>query len=109
MSDGMFSACFEQLMGRVEQSMKAELRQEVLPEAQRLVPVKTGKLRDSLDVGVERDGTVITGYIEAGEPYAPFNEFGTKDRPAKPFLRPAVEKFDLARVAARMRGEGGDS
>lgn len=100
MSDGMFSALFEQLMGQVEQAMESELRQEVLPEAQRLVPVRTGKLRDSLDVGVERDGAVVTGYVEAGEPYAPYVEFKNK-----PFLRPSVEKFDLARVAARMRGD----
>jgi HK97 gp10 family phage protein len=100
----MFSACFEQLMGQVEQAMEGELRQEVLPEARRLVPVKTGKLQASIDVGVERDGAVVTGYVEAGEPYAPYVEFGTGIRPAKAFLRPAVERFDLARVAARMKG-----
>lgn len=99
MSDGMFSACFEQLMGQVEQAMEGELRQEVLPEARRLVPVKTGALQASIDVGVERDGPTVTSYVEAREPYAPYVEFKNKA-----FLRPSVEKFDLARVAARMRG-----
>ncbi|OLN31324.1 hypothetical protein DVDV_0112 [Desulfovibrio sp. DV] len=106
---GMFSDHYETIMGRAEQAMGAELRQEVLPEAQRLVPVRTGKLQASITVGTERDGTVITGFVEAGEPYAPYVEFGTGIRPAKAFLRPAVEKFDLARVAARMQGKGGDS
>lgn len=110
MSEGMFAACFEQLMDQVEQAMEGELRQEVLPEAQRLVPVKTGRLLASIEVGVERDGTVVTGYVAAGEPYAPYVEFGStrwgEHRPAKPFLRPAVERFDLARVADRMKGGG---
>ena len=57
-------------------------------------------------MGVERDGTVITGYVEAGEDYAPYVEFGMQDRPAKPFLRPAAALFDLARVAARMKDGG---
>ena len=39
---GMFTDHFEQLMGQVEQAMGAELREEVLPEAQRLGPVRTG-------------------------------------------------------------------
>lgn len=110
---GMFTDHFEQLMGQVEQAMGAELREEVLPEARRLVPVKTGRLQASIDVGTERDGTVITGYVEADMDYAPYIEFGNTrwgdHRPARPFLRPAVEKFDLARVAARMQGKGGDS
>jgi len=76
----------------------------VLPEAQRLVPVKTGKLKASQSVGTERDGVVITGYIEESEPYAPYVELGTKDQPAKPHLRPAGDKFDLGRMAGRMKG-----
>jgi len=101
---GMFSDHFEQIMGSVLQAMDGELKEEVLPEAQRLVPVRTGKLKASLTVGTERDGTVVTGYVEAGEPYAPYVELGMKDRPAKPYLRPAAEKFDLVRVAERMKG-----
>ncbi|MGD9643914.1 MAG: HK97-gp10 family putative phage morphogenesis protein [Elusimicrobiales bacterium] len=102
----MFSDCFERVMGQVETAMDGEMRDEVLPEAQRLVPVRTGKLKASLDAGTERDGTVVTGFVEAGEPYAPYVEFGTKDRAAKPFLRPAAAKFDLQRVANRMKGSG---
>jgi hypothetical protein len=98
---GMFSDCFERVMGQVEAAMDGELQDEVLPEAQRLVRVKTGKLKASLAVGTERDGTVVTGYVEAGEPYAPYVEFQNK-----PYLRPAAAKFDLQRVANRMKGSG---
>ncbi|HML56575.1 MAG TPA: HK97 gp10 family phage protein [Solidesulfovibrio magneticus] len=102
----LFSDCFDQVMDSLEEAMEAELQEEVLPEAQALVPVRTGKLKASIAAGTERDGIVITGYVEAGVKYAPYVEFGTKDRAAKPFLRPAVEKFDLARVADRMKGGG---
>jgi len=101
-----FADSFETIMGRLAAGMTAELREEVLPEAERLVPVRTGALKASLAVGAERDGTVVTAYVEAGEPYGPFVEFGTKSRPAKPFLRPSAAKFDLARVAARMKDGG---
>lgn len=104
---GIFSDQFERVMSRVQGAVDAETREEVLPEAKRLVPVKTGKLKASLDVGTERDGAVITGYVEAGEPYAPYPEFGTATQKAKPYLRPAAETFDLQRVAKRMKG--GDS
>lgn len=107
---GMFGDCFERVMAQVETAMDGELQDAVLPEARRLVPVKTGALRDSLAVGTERDGTVVIGYVEAGEPYAPYVEFGStrwgEHRPARPYLRPAVEKFDLQRVADRMKGSG---
>ncbi len=101
---GMFSDCFELIMDDAQQAMHEELEEEVLPEAQRLVPVKTGKLKASQSVGTERDGVVITGYIEESEPYAPYVELGTKDQPAKPHLRPAGDKFDLGRMAGRMKG-----
>lgn len=104
---GMFSDHFEQIMGSVQQAMDGELKEAVLPEAQRLVSVRTGKLKASLTVGTERNGSEITGYVEAGEPYAPYVELGMKDRPGKPYLRPAAAKFDLARVAVRMK-EGGE-
>ncbi|EFL53007.1 TP901-1 ORF40 family protein [Solidesulfovibrio fructosivorans JJ]] len=99
---GMFSDQFERVMSDVQGAMDEELEEAVLPEAQRRVPVRTGKLKASLDVGTERDGAVITGYVEAGEPYAPYPEFGTQFQPAKPYLRPSAEKFDLQRVADRM-------
>jgi len=104
---GIFGGCFDRIMDGVQEAMDGELHDTVLPEAQRLVPVKTGKLKASLDVGTERDGAVITGYVEAGEPYAPYPEFGTATQKAKPYLRPAAETFDLQRVAKRMKG--GDS
>lgn len=60
----------------------------VLAEAEAIVPVDTGTLRDSLEISVDDDGGVIVGTpVE----YAPFVEFGTSDTPAQPFLRPAAD------------------
>lgn len=103
---GMFEACFDRVMNEIELAVEAEIEEHVEPLARELVPVRTGALRDSIAVGTERDGTVIIGFIEAGEDYAPYVEFGTRTRPEKPFLRPAVEAFDLRRVAARLKGGG---
>lgn len=101
---GMFSDCFEKVMGLVETAMDGEMREEVLPEAKRLCPVKTGALRDSLESGVERDGTRVTAYIETDKSYAPFQEFGSHAYPGKAFMRRGLERFDLGRVAKRMKG-----
>lgn len=96
-----FADCFDRVMDRLEDAMESELREEALPEAQDLVPVRTGNLRSSIAVGTERQGIVVTAHIEATAKYAPFVEFGTKNQNAQPFLRPAVERFDLRRVAGR--------
>ena len=103
---GMFSDCFERVMGQVETAMDGEMRDEVLPEAKRLCPVKTGALRDSLEVGIERDGTRITGYLETDKPYAPYQEFGSHGYPGKAYMRGGASVFDLQRVANRMKGSG---
>ena len=55
--------------------------------ARALVPVDTGRLRDSIAHEVE-DGTV---YLSADTEYAPFVELGTRRAAAKPFLIPAME------------------
>ena len=99
---GMLSDCFEQVMGMAETAMQGEMREEVLPEAKRECPVKTGALRDSLEEGIERDGTKITAYIETDKPYAPYQEFGSHGYPGKAFMRKGLAKFDLQRVADRM-------
>ncbi|MGE4536545.1 MAG: HK97 gp10 family phage protein [Desulfovibrio sp.] len=104
---GIFSDQFERVMSRVQGAVDAEMREEVLPEAKRLCPVKTGALRDSLEVGVERDGSRIDAYLETDIPYAPYPEFGSHGRPGKAFMRGGAAVFDLQRVANRMKG--GDS
>lgn len=88
----------------------------VAAEAQTIVPVDTGELRDSIGVGpVALVGNEVQGSIEATAPYAAYVEFGTGQRgaaspgagagpysdtwpgmTAQPYLRPAL---DTARPA----------
>lgn len=53
-----------------------------------LVPVVTGKLRDSIDAQLAEPGEAR---LLASAPYAAFVEFGTSEMAAEPFLAPAVE------------------
>lgn len=62
-----------------------ETCEEIQKTAKELVPVKTGKLRDSIQIKVDKSqGTV---YSDAS--YAEYVENGTRYMKAKPFLRPA--------------------
>lgn len=77
--------------------------QDIAASAQRLVPVGSGTLRDSIKVvgpGQRTPGGVTvpeTGaMVIAGEGdafYAPFVEFGTVNQPASPFLFPSYRIF----------------
>ena len=68
----------------------------VVDEAKRLAPYRTGELRDSIAYDLEdgndtlSEGTV--GPKGADVFYGGFVEFGTKNAPAKPYLRPAADK-----------------
>lgn len=90
---------------------------EAEARAKRLAPVDHGRLRASIEGGVDEEG----GFLKAQTDYAAFQEFGTTTRgsqtdpgptppwyqhggrpggvPAKPFLRPAVQS---------LRGQVGD-
>ncbi len=90
----------------VEQSCEA-----VLEEAEAIVPVDTGELRDSGHVTTVRDeGNHVTGSVVFDSPHAAYVEFGTGIRgaespgggevpydvnwpgmPAQPYLRPALD------------------
>jgi len=59
----------------------------VVKEAKRRAPVRTGRLRASIDSTVNRD--MIS--IEASVNYAAFVEYGTRGRSPQPFLNPAAE------------------
>lgn len=66
----------------------------LLVEATARVPVKTGKLRDSLSIKKARDGlSAKVGVLgkAAGKRafYAKWVEYGTKKNPARPFIGPA--------------------
>lgn len=70
--------------------------QPIIEEAKRLVPVLTGKLRDSITAVVSRDRSEDQRKVKVGFKYpaaarAHFTEFGTRFQPAQPFLRPALD------------------
>jgi HK97 gp10 family phage protein len=95
----------------------------VASEAQAIVPVDTGELRDSIGVGpVELVGQSVRGYVEATSAHAAFVEFGTGQRgaasagagdgpyspswpgmPAQPYMRPALDIGRPAILAAYER------
>ena len=90
--------------------------EEVQVEAQDIVPVDTGDLRNSIMVQtVALEGSVVQGTVAANQPYAAYVEFGTGKRgaaspgagpypytdswpgmPSQPYMRPAL---DTARPA----------
>lgn len=68
----------------------------IVEEAKRLVPVRTGALRDSITSVVSRDRELAQRKVKVGFKYpaarrAHFVEFGTVYQPAQPFLRPALD------------------
>jgi len=66
---------------------------EMAAEAQRLAPVKTGRLRESIQV---RKLSETAWEVSVEAPYAAFVEYGTSRAAPRPCFRPAFEK-----VAAR--------
>jgi HK97 gp10 family phage protein len=72
----------------------------ILSEAKKRVPVKSGKLKNSLAVKSEKNKksnrktyrVYNKGVRDGGVKYAFAVEGGTKKMPAKPFLRPAVDE-----------------
>ena len=53
---------------------------------------QTGNLEASIHpLPVEVVGNVVTGYVQAGEHYAPYVEFGTSRSASYPYLNPAVK------------------
>lgn len=72
-----------------------DLAREVVEKARRNVPVKSGRLRDSLrPSGTVRDAVGRAG--KASVPYAPIVHWGWPARgiPSRPFLREAAEAIE---------------
>jgi HK97 gp10 family phage protein len=73
--------------------------EEVADIARRLVPVQTGKLRDSIRVTRLRGDPKLNIRVYAGSRekggafYAHMVEYGTVKMRAKPFLRPALNQL----------------
>lgn len=78
----------------------------ILSEAGLRVPVRSGKLKQSLGRNVREDG--LQAAVGSGDYKAKFVEFGTNDTPAQPFLYPAFRagaKF----IRRQMRDWAGDA
>lgn len=76
------------------------LAQEVASTARAIVPVDTGRLRDSIMAASDRVFTEVD--------YAAYVEYGTSERAPQPFLRPAADTANgevaAGAAAAVMRG-----
>lgn len=90
-------------IGEVSDKLRRRAREEqlacasrIVQRAQALVPVRTGALRNSIQVENPRATPLgETGFreiiVSAGMFYAPFIEFGTRFMASRPYLRPAAE------------------
>lgn len=69
-----------------------EAGEKIVSIAKGLAPVKTGALRDSIDylVVYNESGGKHELLIQVGESYGIYQEFGTRNIPPHPFIRPAL-------------------
>ena len=88
------AAEFQQAIARFDVEMQrhvhgqlAEWAEGVKTEAKRLVPVRTGYLRNTIFARVQE----WTAEVGADAAYAANVEFGTRYAAAQPFLQPAVQ------------------
>jgi len=82
------------LVSHLEQSMVEWIINEVLPAARLDVPVKTGKLRESLAiVNVTRGPNMVSFIVGWGlaAPYGQFQERGTRFINARRFMTKAIQ------------------
>ena len=67
--------------------------------ARSMVPVDTGRLRDSMRHEVGEEGTTLMLVVSANTDYAAYVELGTRTMHARPYLKPAVMNNANAIVA----------
>jgi len=78
------------LMRYTEKGIQKELSKigkEIQAESQRLVPVVSGKLSESITIVLEKDRVSVGSGLE----YAMMVEFGTRFQPPQPYFRPALQ------------------
>src|SRR5687768_2516822 len=83
--------------GRLERFARREIDEfadDMARDAATSAPVDTGALRDSIEVVRTRDGAEVGSRLG----YAAYVEFGSSDRPPRPYMRPAQ-----ARAVSRFR------
>jgi len=74
---------------------------KVLADGKNIVPVDTGKLKESMRRRITRKRVWFTGTVGAYRKYAYYVEFGTRFMSAQPYLWPAVtqnREFILAKL-----------
>jgi len=64
----------------------------IVREAKQRAPVDTGRLRASITAELVEQGKTPKALVSSNVEYAPYVEFGTENRPAQPFLRPAARQ-----------------
>ncbi len=87
----------------------------VVARAQAMAPVRTGALRASISYLVQYNeaGGRSTLHIQVGMPYGIYQEFGTRNIPPHPFIRPALNEigriwgFDVNMQFAAVPGHAG--
>ena len=81
----------EEIKERVREFISREI-QEVgdycVKRARELAPVRTGRLRSSINMRIVAGGVVV----EATAPYAGYVEYGTRFMRPRPYIRPAVRE-----------------
>lgn len=86
--DQVKQAVLNHVDGRLHQT-----GERVVARAQQLAPVDTGALRSSIGYIVAGEGLFRTLVIDVGMPYGIYQEFGTRNIPPHPFLRPALNEI----------------
>lgn len=80
-------------VGRTIEDRLFQAGERVVARARQLVPVDTGALRESIGYVVSGDGLRRTLSIQVGMPYGIYQEFGTRNIPPRPYIRPALNEL----------------
>lgn len=93
----------DQLAGVTEEAID-EFADDVVNYMKGVVPVDTGRLRDSIAKDKEGDSVTVG---PRGVEYAEFVEYGTSRGPAQPYVRPTIQWARAngpKRIARRIEG-----
>lgn len=95
---GVFRWFGDQIKQRISQYVDAKMHaagEAIVARARQLAPVQTGALRASIVdfVEVNEAGGKHTLHIQVGMPYGIYQEFGTRNIPPHPFIRPAINEM----------------
>ena len=75
-------------VGYASEAIVREAGETCLRRAKQLAPVRTGRLRESIELSTMPNAAVV----EAKAPYAGFVEHGTKYARPRPYMAPAVRE-----------------